>query len=260
MATTEAAIRTPAARRGAVSPPPPTGGSINVGSLERTVSALGGAALALYGLRRRDAGGLLAGLLGAAALKRGVTGHCEVFGALGVSSAEDDADASTGLVSGTRRTVALDASATVRKPADELYRLWHDPTNLPRFMTFLDGVEVVSETRARWRLSAPLGQTIEWVAEVTDDEPGRRIGWRAVEGAMIEHSGEVRFEAAPADRGTEVRLSLRFRPPGGAAGAALASLFDGTAEMKLRGDLKRFKQLVETGEIATTEGQPSGRR
>jgi uncharacterized membrane protein len=228
-------------------------GETNVGSLERTVSVLAGSAITLHGLRSGGVGGMLLALAGGAVIKRGVTGHCEVYGSLGVSTADPDA-ASQGSPS-----VDVSSAATVRKDAQELYRFWRDASNLPRFMTLLEGVEVVSDRRARWKIGAPLGRTLEFEAEITADVEGERIAWRAVEGAMIEHDGEVSFQAAPGDRGTEVRLRLQFRPPLGAVGAAVGSLFDGAAEMKLRGDLKRFKQLVETGEIATTDGQPSGR-
>jgi uncharacterized membrane protein len=226
---------------------------INVGSLERTVSVLAGSAVTLHGLRRGGTGGMLLALVGGAVIKRGVTGHCDVYGSLGVSTAEPGADA--------QRSAGVDVSsaATIGKPADELYRFWRDAGNLPRFMTLLEGVEVVSDRRARWKIGAPLGRTLEFEAEITEDVEGERIAWRSVEGAMVKHTGEVSFHSAPAGRGTEVRLRLNFTPPGGAVAAAVGSLFDGAAEMKLRGDLKRFKQLVETGEIATTDGQPSGR-
>jgi len=109
------------------------------------------------------------------------------------------------------------------------------------------------------RLRAPFGREVVFDAEITADEPGRRIAWRAAPGALIEHVGEIRFREAPPGRGTEVSLRLRFMPPGGAVSAAIGGLLDDAAEMKLRGDLKRFKQRVETGEVARTEGQPASR-
>jgi uncharacterized membrane protein len=261
MATTEMNVKRITRTDHLLSPPEPSGSDegTNVSGLERTVSVLAGSAVTLYGLRRGGASGLLVSLLGGAALKRGLSGRCDVYAALGVSTAEEGAGRGQGLSLGARRTIDMSAAATVRNSADELYRLWKDPQNLTRFMTFLDRVEQISDTRARWWLNAPVGPVLEFEAEVIDDVAGERIAWRAVEGAMIEHTGEVEFRPAPADRGTEVRLTLHFRPPGGAVGAALLRLFDGAAELKLRGDLKRFKQWVETGEVATTEGQPSGR-
>ncbi len=227
--------------------------STNVNSTERVVSVLGGGALALYGLRKGDLGGIALALLGGAVLQRGVTGHCQVYASLGVSTAEPGASASAS------NTVDMRATATIRKPAAELYSTWRDAQNLPRFISFLEGVEVLSDTRARWTLNAPLGQEIAFEARIVEDVEGQRIAWRSEEGAMIAHTGEISFRSAPADRGTEVDLRLHFMPPGGRAGAALLSLFDGAAEVKLRADLKRFKQLMETGEIATTDGQSSAR-
>lgn len=225
----------------------------NVNSMERVVSVLGGGALALYGLRKGDLGGIALALLGGAVLQRGVTGHCQVYATLGVNTAEPGASASAS------HTADMRATATIRRPAAELYVMWREAENLPRFISFLEGVEVLSDTHARWRLHAPLGQEIAFEARIVEDVEGQRIAWRSEEGAMIAHTGEISFRPAPANRGTEVDLRLHFMPPGGRVGTAVLSLFDGAAEMKLRADLKRFKQLVETGEIATTEGQPSGR-
>jgi uncharacterized membrane protein len=224
----------------------------NVGDAERLMSVVGGGVLAAYGVKRGDTLGLLAGLVGATVLQRGVTGHCQVYGALGVSTAE------TGRLGG-RRDVELFAAATVQAEPDELFRLWRNPLNLPRFMSFLEGVEPLSDRRAHWRLDAPLGRTLAFDVEVLDERQGEFIRWETVDESVLRHQGEVRFRRAPAGRGTEVELRLDWFPPGGTVGAALASVFDGAAEMKLRADLKRFKQWVETGEIATTEGQPSGR-
>jgi uncharacterized membrane protein len=231
----------------------PAGSGRNVGNTERLASVVGGGSLTLYGLQRGDTRGLLTALLGATILQRGLTGRCQFYGALGISTAED-------AQVGSRREVELFAAVSVQADPNELYEMWRDPANLPRFMTFLDGVDQIDDTRAHWRVKAPLGQEVGWDAEIVDEVAGRRIAWQTVDESLVRHRGEVRFRPGPKGRGTEVELHLHFTPPGGQLGADLASLFDGTAEMKLRGDLKRFKQWAETGEIATTEGQPSGRR
>jgi uncharacterized membrane protein len=222
----------------------------NVGSTERLGSAIGGGLLALYGLRRGDGLGVVLGALGVAALQRGITGHCQVFGALGISTADADAHP---------RPVILKSSVTVAADSRRLYELWRDPDNLPRFMSFLDSVEPLSDTVARWHLRAPLGRSVSFDAEIIAEAEGGYIAWQSTETSRLVHEGEVRFREAPGNRGTEVDLLLHFHPPAGALGSALASLLDDAAEMKLRADLKRFKQWVETGEVATTEGQPSGR-
>jgi uncharacterized membrane protein len=232
----------------------------NVGPLERAVSVIGGGFLVAGGFRKRGTAGAAAVLLGGAALKRGLTGWCNVYGALDLDTSGPEEAAPARPSAPVRRAgVDVSAAATVDRPADELYRLWRDPSNLPRFVSVIEGVDPIDERRARWRLHAPFGREVEFEAEITADEPGTRIAWRAAPGSLVEHVGEVRFRSGPPGRGTEVHMRLRFLPPGGAAGASVAALFDGAAEMKLRGDLKRFKQMVETGEVATTDGQPSGR-
>lgn len=244
----------PSTHAAAAGPAPAEGRSShrNVGSTERLASAVAGGLLALHGLRRGDGLGVALGALGVVALQRGITGHCQVFGALGVSTAEGDAGA-------PHRPVILQSSVTVDADPRRLYELWRDPDNLPRFMSFLDSVEPLSDTVARWRLRAPLGRSVSFDAKIVAEAEGGFIAWQSTDQSRLVHEGEVRFREAPGNRGTEVDLLLHFHPPAGALGSALASLLDDAAEMKLRGDLKRFKQWVETGEIATTDGQPSGR-
>lgn len=237
-------------------------GSMNVGKVERWASLIGGGALALDGLRRGGGGGVLTALIGGALVYRGATGHCPVYGSLGVSTAEGGAAGQRSLLgsgqSGSQQ-VRVEAAVTIDRPADELYRFWRDPQNLPRFMSQIEAVTVQSDTRARWKMSTPLGTTLEWDAEITNEVEGKHIAWRSVEGSMVNHSGEVRFRDAPGGRGTEVHMKVNFAPPAGAVGATVAKLFDGATETQLRADLKRFKQLIETGELATIDGQPSGR-
>lgn len=105
----------------------------------------------------------------------------------------------------------------------------------------------------------PTGATAEWDAEITEDEPNRRLAWRSLPGAQVDNAGEVRFEPAPGGRGTLVTAEMQYRPPAGAVGATIARLLGSSPERLVGEDLRVFKQLMETGEIATTEGQPAGR-
>jgi uncharacterized membrane protein len=112
---------------------------------------------------------------------------------------------------------------------------------------------------------APAGTTVEWDAEITDDVPGERIAWRSLEGASVGNRGQVEFRPAPGGRGTEVHAQLEYAPRGGAPrGGALASviarLFGEEPQQQVSDDLRRFKQVVETGEIARSEGSPLGTR
>jgi uncharacterized membrane protein len=149
---------------------------------------------------------------------------------------------------------------TIDKPADELYRLWRNFENLPRFMKHLKHVAVIDEKRSHWIASAPMGNSVEWDAEIVREEENRLIAWASVEGADVENSGFVRFQPAPAGRGTEVKVVIEYNPPGGAIAAGAAKLFGEAPEQQIADDLRRFKQFMEAGEIATTEGQPSGRK
>ncbi|MGB3208991.1 MAG: cyclase, partial [Crinalium sp.] len=120
-------------------------------------------------------------------------------------------------------------------------------------------VKVFNETRSHWIANAPMGASVEWDADIIRDEENKLIAWASVEGADIDNSGFVRFTPAPGERGTEVKVVIEYNPPGGAIGVAIAKLFGEEPEQQAGDDLRRFKQLMEAGEIATTEGQPSGR-
>lgn len=156
--------------------------------------------------------------------------------------------------------VDVQKSITVNRPIEECYRFWRDFQNFPRFMKHLEEVSVTSETRSHWRAKAPAGTTVVWDAEITVDHPGELLAWHSLEGADIDNAGTVRFERAPGGRGTVIKVDLLYRPPGGKAGAILAKLFGEEPEQQIDQDLRRFKQLIETGEIPTTVGQPSGPR
>jgi len=162
--------------------------------------------------------------------------------------------------------LAADGSLRVQKtiavncaPADA-YALWRDFQNLPRFMEHLRSVEVKGDGRSRWVAKAPAGASVEWEAELVADRPGEAIAWRSREGAEVDNRGSVRFEAAPGGRGTMVRVDLEYRPPGGPLGSAVAKLLGEEPEQQVQADLRRFKQVLEAGEVPTTEGQPAGVR
>lgn len=151
-------------------------------------------------------------------------------------------------------SVAVNAS-----PADA-YAYWRRLEQLPTFMKNLQSVEQSGKRRSHWVASAPGGGTVEWEAEITEDVPDERISWRSLAGASVPNSGSVRFTADPAGRGTVVEADLRYDPPLGGAGTLVATLFGKEPSQQVKEDLRRFKQMIETGEIPTTEGQSSGRR
>jgi uncharacterized membrane protein len=227
----------------------------NVAAVERAFSVVAGGMFLLNGLSRRDLAGGAESLVGAYLTARGLSGHCPVYHALGVSTA-NGGDAGSLPV---RKMVHVQKGFTVNKPAEELYAFWRRLENLPSFMEHLESVTDLGDGRSRWVSKAPLHTHVEWEAEITDEEPGRFIAWRSVEGSSIANSGRVRFDPAPAGRGTEVRVSLEYAPPAGAIGDTIAKLFGEAPEQQIEDDLRHFKQLAEAGEIPTTKGQPSGR-
>jgi uncharacterized membrane protein len=235
--------------------PSQRGAGTNVGETERWLSLAGGAVLGLYGLSRRSPGGLALAAVGGALVYRGATGHCGFYQALGRTTAERRGPA-TAVAAG--RGVKVEQSFTINRPAAELYRFWIDFENLPRFMRHLESVRVTGGDRSHWTACGPLGYRAGWDAETYNRRDNELIAWRSLPGSEVETAGSVHFTPATGGRGTEVRVSLKYNPPGGKAGVVIAKLFGEDAESMIREDLRRFKQTMEAGEIATTQGQPHG--
>lgn len=146
---------------------------------------------------------------------------------------------------------ALSAEAvTIARPASELYQFWRNPLNLARFMENVVEIVPLDDDRSRWTVKAPGGKTVSWEAVVTAEEPGRSITWQSAEGADVPNSGRIEFLDA-GERGTVVRAVIAYDPPGGTMGQMVAKLFQREPRIQTRRDLRRFKQLMETGEIAT---------
>lgn len=152
-----------------------------------------------------------------------------------------------------RRGIEVKKAITVARSPDEAYQFWRNFENLPRFMAHLDSVRVMDERRSYWKAKAPLGATVEWAAEITEDRPGELIAWRSMEGTTVPNSGTVEFVPAPGDRGTEVRVELNYNPPGGIVGATIAKLFGEEPSIQVDGDLRRFKQVLEVGEVVHSD-------
>lgn len=156
--------------------------------------------------------------------------------------------------------VEFEKTIVINRSPEECYRFWRDLEGLPRFMRHLESVQVIDERRSHWAAKGPLGYRVEWNSELYADEPGQFLGWRSVEDSEVDTEGSVRFEPAAGGRGTLANVWMRYRPPGGAAGAVAAKLFGAEPAQQIDEDLRRFKWLLETGEIPTTVGQPSGPR
>src|SRR5262245_8518435 len=226
---------------------------VNVGDTERLVSALGGGAIALGGLIwcPNTLGKLLLAAIGGALVYRGVTGHCHLYGALDVSTAEPHG-AQAAVEAGAG--IKVEHSVTINKPAHELFRFWRSFDRLPRFLNHLKEVRVLDTRRSHWVARGPLGISVEWDAEINNERPGELIAWRSLPGSQVDTAGSVHFIPVPGGRGTEMRVALKYDPPAGKLGAAVARIFGEAPEQQIREDLERFKQLMEAGEPALTRG------
>jgi uncharacterized membrane protein len=157
----------------------------------------------------------------------------------------------------------IEANVNVLRPAQELYTFWRNFENFPRFMRHLESVRDTGNGRSHWIAKTPVGSRVEWDAEVVDEREGQLISWRSLPGSQVHNTGSVLFEPLPGDRGTMVRATFDLAPPGGAAGrlaGVAARALGPITKQQVHEDLRRFKNLMEAGEIPTTEGQPEGRR
>ena len=240
---------------------PPGDSRHNVAKGERIGSVALGAALVGLGIRRRDPVGLVAALFGSYFITRGATGRCVVYQALGVSTGEADTvlrpssrDDVTGRAAtvNPRKAVKVERSVSIDKPRAELFTFWRNFENLPRFMEHLVSVRVDSPTRSHWQAKAPAGRTVEWDAEIVNEVPDEIIAWKSVGEPDVSNAGSVNFSDAPGGRGTVVRVTLDYEPPAGRVGAILSHFFTEEPDHQIREDLRKFKQLMETGEITTS--------
>ena len=218
----------------------------NISRVEKWASVAAGAGLAVYGLSRLKRNGWMYAGLGGLLLRRGITGHCDVYEALGVNTAVRAGDTRAAL--GGSRGVNVLESVTIDRSLEELYRFWRILENLPQFMRHLSSVERLTDTISHWRAKGPAGLIVEWDAEVYNEIPNKLIAWRSLEGSDVVSAGSVNF--ARTSGGTRVTVHLQYSPPLGKVGAAVARLFGADAETEIRADLQRFKQMVETGQRA----------
>lgn len=143
---------------------------------------------------------------------------------------------------------------TVNQEIDDVYRFWRNFENFPAFMDHVESVSV-DGPRSHWVVRAPSGEKAEWDAEIVEDRAYERITWRTLPHSKIKNEGSVEFRSAPGDRGTEVRVTMSYEP---ADGASIARLLDNDPDCQIRDDLRRFKQVLETGEILRSAGVPQG--
>jgi uncharacterized membrane protein len=232
--------------------------SNNVSEAERWASIIGGGTLAAYGLQKKSWGGLALAAIGGGLAYRGAMGHCNLYQVFGVNTARSRRGRNTSVP--YELGIRVDKTITVGKPPEEVYRFWRNLENLPRFMRHLEAVKEIDNKHSHWVAKAPAGYSVEWKAEIIHEEENRLIGWRSMDGADVPNAGSIMFKPALSGRGTEMKISLQYNPPGGTVGMWFAKLFGEEPSQQIEDDMRRFKQLMETGEIASTDGQPRGNR
>jgi uncharacterized membrane protein len=205
-------------------------------AMARWGAIVSGSALAIYGLTRRSKTGVAAAAAG---------------GLLAYGGAR---------MSSEPKSIHAESSFTVNVPPEEAYRFWLNLENLPRFMSHLESVQDLGNGKSEWIARGPLQMRVKWTAQVVDQRDGQWIVWRSEPNSILPNSGSVQFRRAPGNRGTEVTVAMQYMPPAGPVGKSFAMLFGKDPSQTIYEDLRHFKQLMETGEIATTVGQPHGRR
>lgn len=234
------------AHRAGMEPAP----GVNVGNAERWASAAAGGALALLGLSRRSLGGAALALAGGALVYRGVSGHCLLYHSLGINTTGKHSPA---IGVRAQHGCKVERSMLINRSADELFRYWRNLENLPRIMEHLVSVTKLDGNRSHWVAKGLLGSTVEWDAEIHNEREGELIAWRSLPGAQVDTAGSVHFELSPDGRGTILRVSLKYDPPGGKVGATIAHLLGDGVGQHLHEDLWHFKQFMESGEMATAQ-------
>ncbi len=214
---------------------------VNVARMERITTGTIGALLAARALARPSGMRLLWGALGGALVYRAATGHCPFYQRLGINNAIRGAARPEDYF---KNGIHVEMTYSVMRPAEELFAFWRNFENLPRFMHHLQAVTCLDSQRSRWVARGPAGRNVTWDAQIINEEPGRMIAWRSLENADVHNAGSVSF--IPCGRGTEVRVSLEYIPPGGRIGQAIAFLFGEEPRQQIQEDLRRFKQLMES--------------
>lgn len=229
--------------------------SANVGAFERMASTVAGTLLVTRGLRKPSPGRLLAAAAGADLIYRGLTGHCALYGTLGVNTAARNKSGADIPANAPEVKRAI----TIGKPPEELYAFWRNPDNLAKIMGHFAEVTPERDGILHWRVRGPLKQVFEWDSRHTEEQPNRVLTWQTLPGSTLVNHGRVTFQPGPDSTGTEVTLQMQFEPPLGSLGAGLVSVLHKVPRAIAGQSLRRFKSLVETGEIPTLAENPSGR-
>jgi uncharacterized membrane protein len=216
--------------------------STSLADVENWLALGTGALLLLAGASRRSAAGVCLAASSAPLLYRGVTGYWPGI----VNGQRRRENTKTAL--GGQRGIHVRESVRLEMPVADVYRYWRRLENLPRFMAHLDRVTEGSDRKSHWVAAGPARVSVEWDAELINEVENKVLGWRSLPGSDIVSAGAVNFSAVRDGRSTQVSVHLQYAPPAGRTGALIASLFGREPSQTIREDLRRFKQLLETGE------------
>lgn len=233
------------------------GQNSNISQFERWASLAGGVVLGLYGFTRRSFGGLLLGATGGWLVYRGATGHCPVYQALGISHADASAPSGASGVLSLATPIHVERTIAIDKTPEDVYCTWREFENLPHFMNHLESVAKTGPGRSHWVAKAPLGTRVEWDAEVINDQENRLIAWRSLGDSAVSNAGMVRFEPLDGGARTELHVRLEYNPPAGVIGATFARLFGQEPAQQVDADLKRFKEMLEAGDLPVEPRRPA---
>ncbi|MDZ4779109.1 MAG: SRPBCC family protein [Planctomycetia bacterium] len=222
--------------------------SINVHEGERILSVASGALVLLCALDRRPLGALTGFLIGGGLVYRGLTGHCQLYDKLGISTAPNAEMRGVPAQHGER----LERQLVIQAPPEKVYKFWRELSNLPSVLTHVSSVVQLDERHSRWKAETPHGTTLEWQAEIITDEPNRLIAWQSLPGGSLSTAGSVRFEPLGKGEQTRVTLNLKYDPPGGKLGVWVAKALGVDLLTDLNEDLRAFKQQMETPSVAGT--------
>ncbi|MCP3136696.1 SRPBCC family protein [Pyxidicoccus xibeiensis] len=225
------------------------------GAMQVVSAVLGGALLAL-GLKRRSIGGVALAIAGGGLLFRSTRERTQAPHKVGILSRSIRRRRSSGSLGAM---TVLQRSITIQKPAQELYRAWRAAPTLSLIMGHFADVTDVGSHLQHWKLRGPVGMSLEWDSSIVEEHPGEYLRWEATEDSQLPNAGWVRFRPAPEDWGTVVTLKMEFSPPGGPLGSAVVKLLGDAPSAFAHRALRRFKSLMETGELPTTGPNPAAR-
>jgi uncharacterized membrane protein len=228
--------------------------AINMSETERWVSLVLGGGLLALGLKQGILDGLMIAITGGALLYRGATGQCPLYKVAGIDTSSRRPRPAVSVPHG--RGVKVESSVLINKSPEELYAYWRNLENLPRFMDHILSVKSLGDRRSHWVVRTIGNAELSWDAEIVNDIPNDLIAWRTVDNADVDHAGSVRFERTGS--ATRVKVTMEYRPPAGKLGVGLAKLFGQEPQQMIESDLRRFKQLMESGEINSAGGQAPG--